>query len=230
MIDGISLRFRFDRPFERPFRNQFSELAPRLQHSVQKIPSNGMQNLPVSLLKFPGLQYYLKTKLKKKETKGASARFWSPISHPCELGMTSSGYPFRTCNAPCRIGNRQRERERKKKHSDCVQLGKGALKKIYTNSHKIKKGGRKRQCPALCEICLRPSAISADVTHAVGVADLAPGTERAEARLFAPFAVVVAVLAPEARLFAPFEQLKFSFDFEFELTLVRCSSFMLAHG
>ena len=46
MIDGISLRFRFDRPFERPFRNQFSELAPGPQHSVQKIPSNGMQNLP----------------------------------------------------------------------------------------------------------------------------------------------------------------------------------------
>ena len=41
--------------------------------------------------------------------------------------MTSSGYPFRTCNAPCRIGNRQREREKKKKkkknHSDCIQLG-----------------------------------------------------------------------------------------------------------
>ena len=49
MIDGISLRFRFDRPFERPFRNQFSELAPRPQHSVQKIPSNGMQNLPNKL-------------------------------------------------------------------------------------------------------------------------------------------------------------------------------------
>ena len=48
MIDGISLRFRFDRPFERPFRNQFSELAPRPQHSVQKIPSNGMQTSPVS--------------------------------------------------------------------------------------------------------------------------------------------------------------------------------------
>ena len=46
MIDGISLRFRFDRPFERPFRNQSSELAPRPQHSVQIIPSNGMQNLP----------------------------------------------------------------------------------------------------------------------------------------------------------------------------------------
>ena len=46
MIDGISLRFRFDRPFQRLFRNQFLELAPRPQHSVQKIPSNGMQNLP----------------------------------------------------------------------------------------------------------------------------------------------------------------------------------------
>ena len=41
----------------------------------------------------------------------------------------------------------------------------------------------------------------------VGVADLAPPTEHAEASLFAPFAVVVAVLAPEARLFAPFGQL-----------------------
>ena len=49
MIDGISPRFRFDRPFERPFRNRFSELAPRPQHSVQKIPSNGMQNLPIFL-------------------------------------------------------------------------------------------------------------------------------------------------------------------------------------
>ena len=47
MIDGILLRFRFDRPFERPFRNQFSELTPRPQHSVQKIPSNGMQNLAI---------------------------------------------------------------------------------------------------------------------------------------------------------------------------------------
>ena len=35
------------------------------------------------------------------------------------------------------------------------------------------------------------------------VADLAPE----EARLFAPFVVVVAVLAPEARLFAPFGKL-----------------------
>ena len=41
-----------------------------------------------------------------------------------------------------------------------------------------------------------PSAISADVTHAIGVADLAPATEHAEASLFAPFAVVAAVLAP----------------------------------
>ena len=48
MIDEISLRFRFDRPFKRLFRNQFSELAPRPQHSVQKIPSNGMQNLPTN--------------------------------------------------------------------------------------------------------------------------------------------------------------------------------------
>ena len=65
---------------------------------------------------------------KKKKKKGGKvgARFWSPIPQPCELGMTSSGYPFRTCNAPCRIGNRQREREReekKKNHSDCIQLG-----------------------------------------------------------------------------------------------------------
>ena len=52
MIDGISLRFRFDRPFERPFRNQFSELAPGPQHSVQKIPSNGMQNLPNNNINF----------------------------------------------------------------------------------------------------------------------------------------------------------------------------------
>ena len=34
-------------------------------------------------------------------------------------------------------------------------LNKGALKKICTNSHK-KRGGE-RQCPALCEVCLRPS-------------------------------------------------------------------------
>ena len=84
---------------------------------------------------------------------------------------------------------------------------KGALKKNLNQQPKKKKGGRKRQCPALCEVCLRPSAISADVTHAVGVADLAPATEHAEASLFAPFAVVVAVLAPEARLSAPFGQL-----------------------
>ena len=84
---------------------------------------------------------------------------------------------------------------------------KGALKKNLHQQPQTKKGVRKRQCPALCEVCLRPSAISADVTHAVGVADLAPATEHAEASLFAPFAVVVAVLAPEARLFAPFGQL-----------------------
>ena len=87
-----------------------------------------------------------------------------------------------------------------------VSLPRGRWKKLHQQPQK-KKGGRKRQCPALCEVCLRPSAISADVTHAVGVADLAPATEHAEASLFAPFAVVVAVLAPEARLFAPFGQL-----------------------
>ena len=65
----------------------------------------------------------LKTKLKKKGGGGVSARFWSLIPQPCELGMTSSGYPFRMCNAPCRIGNRQRKKKEKKNHSDCVQLG-----------------------------------------------------------------------------------------------------------
>ena len=88
-----------------------------------------------------------------------------------------------------------------------VGFQKGALKKKLYQQPQKKKGGRKRQCPALCEVCLRPSAISADVTHAVGVADLAPAIEHAEASLVAPFAVVVAVLAPEARLFAPFGQL-----------------------
>ena len=83
----------------------------------------------------------------------------------------------------------------------------GGVEKKNLQQPQKKKGGRKRQCPALCEVCLRPSAISADVTHAVGVADLAPATEHAEASLLAPFAVVVAVLAPEARLFAPFGQL-----------------------
>ena len=90
----------------------------------------------------------------------------------------------------------------------CEEEG-GGEKKLHQQPQK-KKGGRKRQCPALCEvclICLRPSAISADVTHAVGVADLAPATEHAEASLFTPFAVVAALLAPEARLFAPFGQL-----------------------
>ena len=80
------------------------------------------------------------------------------------------------------------------------------VEKICTNSHKKRKGGGST-ASELCEVCVRPSAISADVTHAVGVADLAPATEHAEARLFAPFAVVVAVLAPEARRFAPFGQL-----------------------
>ena len=86
----------------------------------------------------------------------------------------------------------------------------GGVEKKKLQQPQKKKGGRKRQCPALCEVCLRPSAISADVTHAVGVADLAPATEHAEASLFAPFAVVtvaVLLLAPEARLFAPFGQL-----------------------
>ena len=36
----------------------------------------------------------------KTEKRGVSKRFWSPIPQPCELGMTSSGYPFRTYNAP----------------------------------------------------------------------------------------------------------------------------------
>ena len=75
----------------------------------------------------------------------------------------------------------------------------GSVEKKLHQQPQKKKGGRKRR--ELCEVCLRPSAISADVTHAVGVADLAPATE---ARLFAPFAVVVAVLVPEACLFPPF--------------------------
>ena len=107
-------------------------------------------------------------------------------------------------------------------------------KKNCTNSHPKKKGGggRKRPCPALCEVCLRPSAISADVTHAVGVADMAPTTEHAEASLFAPVAVVVAVLAWRQKHACSrhLDSWIFSFDFEFQLTLVRCSSFMLAHG
>ena len=93
------------------------------------------------------------------------------------------------------------------RHVSSLCSGRGRWKKKLHQQPQTKKGGRKRQCPALCEVCLRPSAISADVTHAVGVADLAPATEHAEASLFAPFAVVVAVLAPEARLFAPFGQL-----------------------
>ena len=47
MIDRSSLRFCFDQPL---FQNEFSELAPRPQHSVQKTPQNGMQNLPFSAL------------------------------------------------------------------------------------------------------------------------------------------------------------------------------------
>ena len=79
---------------------------------------------------------------------------------------------------------------------------KRGVEKIAPTATKKKKG-EGSAAPELCEICLRPSAISVDVTHAVGVADLAPANE---ARLFAPFAVVVAVLSPEARLFAPFGQ------------------------
>ena len=38
------------------------------------------------------------------------------------------------------------------------RLLQGGVEKICTNSHKKRKGpGRKRQCPALCEVCLRPS-------------------------------------------------------------------------
>ena len=86
--------------------------------------------------------------------------------------------------------------------SHLLGVNKGALKKVARTATKKKGGGGGGSAaPELCEVCLRLSAISADVTHAVGVADLAPATE---ARLFAPFAVVVAVLAPEARLFAPF--------------------------
>ena len=67
--------------------------------------------------------------------------------------------------------------------NQCFNFDKGALKRNLHQQPQKKKGGRKRQCPALCEVCLRPSAISADVTHAVGVADLAPATEHAEASL-----------------------------------------------
>ena len=63
-----------------------------------------------------------------------------------------------------------------------LALHKGALKtKIAPTATKKERGEE-----ALCEVCLRPSAISADVTHAVGVPDLAPATEHAEASLFAP--------------------------------------------
>ena len=34
---------------------------------------------------------------------------------------------------------------------------KGALKKVVYEQPQKKKGGRKRQCPTLCEVCLRPS-------------------------------------------------------------------------
>ena len=91
-------------------------------------------------------------------------------------------------------------------------LARGRWKKNCTNSHKKRKGGGSAS-PELCEVCLRPTAISVGVTHAVGVADLAQATE---ARLFAPFAVVqcvVAVLAPEARLFTPFGQLNLFLSF-----------------
>ena len=80
----------------------------------------------------------------------------------------------------------------------------GVEKKIAPTATNKERG---EEAPMPRSVCLRPSAISADVTHAVGVADLAPATEHAEASLFALFAVVVAVLAPEARLFAPFGQL-----------------------
>ena len=81
-------------------------------------------------------------------------------------------------------------------------IGQGGVEKDLHQQPQKKGGGS--AAPELCEVCLRPSAISADVAHAVGVADSAPATA---AHLFAPFAVVVAVLAPEARLFAPFGQL-----------------------
>ena len=93
-------------------------------------------------------------------------------------------------------------------------LHKGALKKKLHQQPQKKKGGRKRQCIYIYASTVRglpqTSAISADVTHAVEVAHLAPATEHAEASLFAPFnafAVVVAVFSPEARLFVPFGQL-----------------------
>ena len=37
---------------------------------------------------------------REKKKDGVKARFWSPIPQPCELGMTSLGYPFYTCNSP----------------------------------------------------------------------------------------------------------------------------------
>ena len=106
---------------------------------------------------------------------------------------------------------------------DCVTCAiyKGALKKICTNSHKKRKGGGSANAPH----CARSASDRAPFLQMLRMRlELLIWRQRlnmlkaSEASLFTPFAVVVAVLAPEARLFAPFGQLNFSFDFEFELT------------
>ena len=57
--------------------------------------------------------------------------------------------------------------------SSLLRVIRGRWRKLAPTATK-KKGERKR---GLCEVCLRQSAISADVTHAVGVDDFAPATE-----------------------------------------------------
>ena len=102
---------------------------------------------------------------------------------------------------------RKHDRRARTANSLASWTDKGALKKICTNSHKKRKGGGSANAPH----CARSASDRAPFLQMLRMRlELLIGADRrqlAKARLFAPFAVVVAVLAPEPRLFAPFGQL-----------------------
>ena len=83
----------------------------------------------------------------------------------------------------------------------------GGVEKVCTNSHKKRKGGGSANAPH----CARSASDRAPFLQMLRMRlELligADGRQLVKACLFAPFAVVVSVLAPEERLFAPFGQL-----------------------
>ena len=88
MIDGISLRFRFDRPFERPFRNQFRNSHPDLNIPSKKFRRTECKTSLMS-----------KERLEKSErTQPVSWRPWAlaysrhrPYNFSCLSDMSKNG-------------------------------------------------------------------------------------------------------------------------------------------